>query len=235
MDATTGLPLLTPFGGYVVYMRAWAHRSWRIGAGTVETGDGVRRVVLVAERPEPVVEGLPADASWVDRVVAVTGWDAGGRTRTIDWAAVEERLGTPLPGDYKRLAEIFGEGVFGGFLSLYVPGPVVPGMDFADHADGPAQSASREGVDLWPPYDMHPAPGGLLQWGGSEQEGQFCWLTEGDDPDAWPVLSCDAVPGSWHRFDGSAAEFVFRLLTERGHPFSTARYFDAHWFESHES
>jgi len=235
VDATTGLPLLVPFGKHVVDMRAWAHRSWWIGAGTVDTGEGVRRVVVVAERPRPVVEGLPADASWVERVVAVTGWDGGGRTRTIDWAAVEERLGTALPGDYKRLAEVFGEGAFDGFLSLYVPQARVRGMDFVDHAEYLAGFAASQGTAVWRPYDVHPAAGGLLQWGSSEQEGQFYWLTSDRDPDTWPVLSCDDLPDSWHRFEGSAAEFVFRMLTERGHPYSTARYFDTHWFETYES
>ncbi|MEU1199688.1 hypothetical protein ABZ446_26160 [Streptomyces sp. NPDC005813] len=53
VDATTGLPLLTPFGSRVVDMRAWAQGSWWIGAGTADSGDGVRRVVLVAERGTP--------------------------------------------------------------------------------------------------------------------------------------------------------------------------------------
>lgn len=57
VDATTGLPLLTPFGPDVVDMRAWGYGSWWIGAGTVRSdgyGDaGSRRVVLVTERPRP--------------------------------------------------------------------------------------------------------------------------------------------------------------------------------------
>ncbi|MEU6576856.1 hypothetical protein [Streptomyces sp. NPDC046805] len=62
-DGTTGLALLEPFGPHVVDMRAWAYGSWWIGAGTVSDDEGVRRVALVAERPAPVVDGLPADAS----------------------------------------------------------------------------------------------------------------------------------------------------------------------------
>jgi hypothetical protein len=236
VDATTGLPLLSPFGPHVVDMRAWVYGSWWIGAGTVDGDaghDGVRRVALVAERAEPVVEGLPADASWVERVVAVTGWAGGGRARAIDWASVEQRLGTALPVDYKQLAEIFGDGAFDGFLSLYVPDAAVPGMDVVDHAEYLARFASQQGTRLWRPYAIHPAPGGLLQWGTSVQEDQFFWLTEGNDPEAWPVLVREDIPDSWHRYDGSAAEFVFRMLTEREHPFSTARYFDTHWFQSY--
>ncbi|MGW5128426.1 SMI1/KNR4 family protein [Streptomyces sp. NPDC004069] len=234
VDATTGLPLLTPFGKHVVDMRAWAYGSWWIGAGTADSGDGVRRVVLVAERAESVVYGSPADASWVERVVAVTGWVGDRRVRTIDWAAVEQRLGTALPSDYKQLAEIFGHGDFDGFLSLYVPDAGVSSMDIVDHAEYLARDASQEGTHLWRPNDIYPAPGGLLQWAASEQADQFYWLTEGNDPEAWPVLVQEEDPGSWRRFDCSAAEFVFRMLTERGHPYSTARYFDTHWFQRYE-
>lgn len=108
VDATTGLPLLTPFGADVVDMRAWAHADQWIGAGTVRVRGDVRHVVLVAERATPDVAGLLTDATWVERVVAVTGWV--GEAHAVDWAAVEARLGIRLPGDYKQLAEIFGYG-----------------------------------------------------------------------------------------------------------------------------
>jgi hypothetical protein len=66
---------------------------------------------------------------------------------------------------------------------------------------------------------------------------RFYWLAEGDDPDRWAVLATDGGSDydAWTRFPGSAAEFVFRMLTERSHPFSTARYFDTHWFERYEN
>ncbi|MFF2507818.1 hypothetical protein ACFVTY_31310 [Streptomyces sp. NPDC058067] len=233
VDATTGLPLLRPFGAEVVDMRAWAHGSRWIGAGTVRAGDDVRRVVLVAERAVPAVAGLPADATWVEKIVAVTGW--AGEPRTVDWAAVEERVGTALPGDYKQLAEIFADGAFDGFLSVYGPACRVAGEDLAEHVEYLTAFSSREGRGLWEPHDIYPAPGGLLQWGASVQADQFYWLTEGDDPDRWPILATDDAYDSWSRFDGTVAEFVFRMLTERSHPFSTARYFDTHWFERYES
>ncbi|MFF1355374.1 hypothetical protein [Streptomyces sp. NPDC058297] len=232
VDATTGRPVLTPFGADVINMRAWAHADQWIGAGTVRVGDDIRHVVLVAERDVPVVEELPGDATWVERVVAVTGW--AGEARTVDWAAVEERLGTRLPTDYKQLSEIFVNGAFDGFLSVYGPGRSVPGEDFVEHAEFLTAFSSREGRRLWEPHDIYPAPGGLLQWGSSEQADEFYWLTEGDDPDRWPVLASQDMPDTWTRFDGTVAEFVFRMLTERSHPHSMARYYDTHWFQSYE-
>lgn len=42
------------------------------------------------------------------------------------------------------------------------------------------------------------------------------------------------IPDSWQRFDETTGEFVYRMLTERGRPFSTARHFDTHWFDSYD-
>ncbi|MGW6356554.1 hypothetical protein ACWFR5_15430 [Streptomyces sp. NPDC055092] len=235
VDATTGRPLLVPFGADVVDMRAWAQGSSWIGAGTVRTGDDARRVVLVAERAVPAVELLPADASWVERVVAVTGW--AGEARTVDWDAVEGRLGTRLPSDYKQLAEIFPDGAFDGYLKLYGADCRFPGEEFAEHTAYLFAYASCEDRECSVRHDIHPALGRVLQWGASLEAERFYWLAEGDDPDRWAVLATDGGSDydAWTRFPGTAAEFVFRMLTERSHPFSTARYFDTHWFERHEN
>lgn len=232
-SARSGLPLLTPFGGRVVEMRAWAYGDRWIGCGTARAADGdVRPVVLVAGREDPAA-GVPEPASWVERVVAVTGWDTP-RVRTVDWAAVEARLGTALPGDYKRLVEIFGgEGAFDGFLRLQVPDAPSAGSDIVRHTEWLGEWARTRGGGLWEPYPVYPAPGGVLQWAGTEQADQVYWLTDGPDPDRWPVLAQEDVPDSWRRFDGSTGEFVHRLLTDPGHPFSTARHFDVHWYQSY--
>ncbi|MEV4332821.1 hypothetical protein AB0K02_20145 [Streptomyces sp. NPDC049597] len=230
----TGLPLLAPFGDRIVEMRGWAYGGSWIGCGVARTdggGDGVRLVVLVAEREDPAAD-MADETSWVEGVVAVTGWDTS-RVRTVDWAGVEARLGTALPGDYKRLVEIFGAGAFDGFLQLQIPDASSESGDIVRHTEWLGEWARTHGGRLWEPYEVYPAPGGLLRWGTSEQA-QFYWLTEGPDPDTWPVLVTEDIPDSWVRFDGTTAEFVRRMLTEREHPFSTARYFDIHWFESHE-
>lgn len=235
VTARTGLPLLAPFGDRIVEMRGWAYGGSWIGCGVARTdggGDGVRLVVLVAEREDPAAD-MADETSWVDGVVAVTGWDPT-RLRTVDWAAVETRLGTALPGDYKRLVEIFGEGAFDGYLQLQVPGAAFESGDIVRHTEWLGEWARTRGGRLWEPYEVYPVPGGLLKWASSEQADEFYWLTEDPDPDRWPVLVTQDIPDSWVRFDGTTAEFVRRMLTEREHPFSTARYFDTHWFESHE-
>jgi hypothetical protein len=227
----TGLPLLVPFGQDLIEMHAWAAGGRWIGCGTARTGDGVRTVVLITKRAAPSLEWLPEDASWVDRVVAVTGWEAD-RPHVVDWAAAEARLGTSLPSDYKRLVKLFGCGAFDGYLNVYLPD--ASHSDIVRHTEWLAQWAEVHGNRLWEPHRLYPAPGGLLQWADSEQADTFYWLTEGPDPDEWPLLACED-DGTTYRFEGSTAEFVYRLLTDPQQPFSTARHFGAHWFQSYGS
>lgn len=178
VTARNGLPLLLPFGERLVGMGAWAYVDRWIGCGATRTSEGIRPVVVVAERSDPAAEGLPEDGSWVDWVALVTGWDPD-RAHTIDWAAVEARLGAALPSDYKRLAELFGHGAFDGFLHFSVPDAPFKSADIVLHTEWLAEWGRARGHSLWEPYGLFPVPGGLLEWAGSEQADQFYWLAEG--------------------------------------------------------
>ncbi|MGW2111878.1 SMI1/KNR4 family protein [Streptomyces sp. NPDC001948] len=255
----TGAPLLAPFGDQVVEMRAWKHSGWWIGCGAVRADGAVKPVVLVAGQSvrqptgaqvgparqptataaKPVSkeqpDGLREEAPWVDRVVAVTGWTRERSDSAIDWASVEARLGTALPGDYKELIELFGYGDFDDYLGLLIPDGPPGSLDLVEFNEFWARAAAEDGVEPWAPYRLHPTPGGLLQWASTEQQTSFYWLTEGSSPDRWPILVTGDDYSEWNRFDVSTAEFVHRLLTDPHHPYSTARYFDQHWFTSYEN
>lgn len=233
--AHTGLPLLTALGERaVVRMRAWSHGGRWIGLGTVRAGDGVRPVLLVAEGRGPAAEEVPEGSTWLGGILAATGRDLTATRHPVDWADVEARLGTALPADYRQLAEVLGEGAFDGFLRLYAPGSDEHGGDLVGNALRQADFVRVHGGALWKPYEVYPAPGGLLQWGDTEQATTFYWLTEGTDPDRWPILATEDDFSSWVRFDGTVTEFLYRVLTDPRQPFSLARYFDRHWFESYE-
>ncbi|MFK3730248.1 SMI1/KNR4 family protein [Streptomyces sp. NPDC088090] len=225
----TGLPLLTPFGDRLVAMRGWFHGGRWIGLGAIRRPYGPLPVLLVAEGRSPA-DDLPEGTTWLGGVVAATGRDLAAARHPVDWADAEARLGTALPADYKQLAEVFGEGAFDDHLRLYVPGSDAHGSDLVGNALRSAEWARTRGARLWEPYGVYPAPGGLLQWGDTEQADTFHWLTEGDDPDRWPVLACSDDHDSWTRFDGTVTEFLHRVLTDRQHPYSLARHFDGHWF-----
>lgn len=225
----TGLPLLALYGEQVIGLNSWACAARWIGCGTVRTAHGPRVVVIVAERTVPGPDTLPGAGSWAEKIVAVTGWDAD-RPCAVDWAQVEGRLGTALPTEYKQLVGIFGYGAFDGYFCPLVPDGLSGDDGIVRRAEILTEHARTQGVRLYEPYRLFPAPGGLLHWADTEQDATFYWLTEGPDPDSWPIVSTEDDYREWDRFDGSTAEFVFRLLTDRGRPHSTARWFDTHWF-----
>ncbi|MFI5807900.1 DUF5959 family protein [Streptomyces sp. NPDC051561] len=209
----TARPLLAPFEGRLVEMRAWEEFGNWVGCGTVrDEWGGTKPVVLVLRRHlPPTADELIGNLSWMDKLVAVTGWDPDRRT-AIDWTAAEALLGTPLPSDYRELVERFGpDGQFDDYLSVYPPGRI------ADLSEALAA------------HEDHP-PGKLLWWAGSEHRQDLCWLADGPDPDRWPVLHRRDATENWERYEGTATEFVFRMLTEPAHPYSIAWAFDRHWF-----
>ncbi|MCX5388727.1 SMI1/KNR4 family protein [Streptomyces sp. NBC_00094] len=162
VDETRGAALLVPFEGRAVKIRAWAYGDQWVGTGTARDAEGAERPVLaVAHRevPEPlaVTPEEDEDVDWMERLGRITGWTRPAQRPDVDWAEVEARLGTALPGDYKRMVETFGAGAFDGYLDLNQE----PWTDLRED--------------------------GLLIWAGTEHEDLYCWRVDGDDPDRWPV------------------------------------------------
>lgn len=165
VDESKGAALLVPFEDRALKIRAWAYGDQWVGTGTARDAEGVERPVLVVahrEVPEPLAvsseEAADADVDWVERLMGITGWTLPAQRPEVDWAEVESRLGTALPGDYKRMVETFGRGAFDAYLDLN---------------QEPWTSIREDG---------------LLIWAGTEHEDLYCWRADGDDPDLWPVV-----------------------------------------------
>ncbi|MFI0351159.1 hypothetical protein [Actinomadura sp. 9N407] len=213
---THGLPPL-PLSEQVGWTHAWV---WDERAVALGQGPDGRPVLAVTERNMPRPDELPAEMSWVERLVAITG-GLPAPVPAPDWAAVESRLGTALPGDYKRLVETFGcDGAFDLFFEVFTPEALIWHADFYA-GDDPA------------PGDEHPAfpaQDGVLAWSSNEHQETFFWITGGPDPDRWPIYGVDSL-GEGSRFESTATEFLFRQMTDPRHPFyTTADLLNGHWF-----
>lgn len=221
---STGMALIEPFSTQLLEMRGWAYRSRWIGCGEVARPGGTQPVVVLATRESPAHDAFPQGHSWAQKLRTLTG-SAPRSTPGVDWPAVETVLGTPLPRDYKEVVDLFGAGSFDEYVDLLVPG--YPGSDLVAGAQWDGVNAA----DLFKPYSAYPATGGLLRWGGSEQEIVFCWLTGADDPDDWPVL-VQSDFDTWERYDCGFGEFMVRMLTDAalGYPVSdTTRHYFLSW------
>ena len=102
-----------------------------------------------------------------------------------DWPTVETALGTPLPGDYKHLVAAYGWGEFCDYLRPHTPFGTGRYGGLAWQTGRPSGRAEKDRERH--PYPLHPAPGGLLVWGGTVDADRLCWLTTGS-PDRWPVV-----------------------------------------------
>ncbi|MDT0545755.1 SMI1/KNR4 family protein [Streptomyces lonegramiae] len=141
----------------------------------------------------------------------------------IDWAVLEEGLGTPLPADYKRLAECYPDFILGDFLLPNLPRP---GKE-RYLLDGIRETLTEDLRDWWE-HDMtaglrlYPAPGGLLPWGDSNQGDMFLWSTTGDGPGEWLVTVASHNGGWWH-YAGGAVQFLAELCDGTLEPWELPR------------
>ncbi|AIR96199.1 SMI1/KNR4 family protein [Streptomyces glaucescens] len=162
---------------------------------------------------------------WVQRLIELTGWKPLGIP--VDWAAVEEELGIPLPADYKELFEAFGGGTFADSVYFLARDEGVV-FDFMSQwrahlaVDRDPTTGEVSAVD---PYSVY-APGGkgLATWAFTEWGDQYCWLIDAQRPGEYPILA-RAEDDEWCRYEMSTSEFLYRVLADADfQPFGIAHY-----------
>ncbi len=131
-----------------------------------------------------------------------------------DWSRAETALGLVLPTDFKALLRRYGLGQFDD-VTLYTP------FDAHTHGVCDLVRRARDLVDdhqplrdEFPedfPYPLYPEPGGLLEWAGTGNGDQLCWLTAGH-PDNWPVVLWN-IRGGAHRHELGAVELLYDYLS----------------------
>lgn len=136
-----------------------------------------------------------------------------------DWDAVEEYLGSALPGDFKAFLDAYGSGVVSGELVVFHPRGSTPLLERMRgqhqrlgnrHARALADGGLHAGLHR---YEAHPAPGGLISW-GYDYSGDEHYFRPGDpDPDRWTVVT--HVQGAeFVDFDGPFSAFVLAFVRE---------------------
>ncbi len=175
-----GPPLADVLADRAIEMYGWTVGQRWLGVGLLKDAeDGAP--CLAAAVSGLAVPAKPAESSWTEELVALTGWR--GDQRPVDWGTAERGLGLRLPRDYKLLAEAFGPGTFDDSLDLRAPGSrhLTLGLICADRAEF-ADPAPSKGPTIR-----------LLQWATTSAGHSFCWPVEHPDPQEWPVLARSGV------------------------------------------
>lgn len=151
--------------------------------------------------------------NWVMRIAEAVGWHP--LELDVSWSELEERLGSPLPADFKQFCEAFGRGGFCDELFVHSTdgGASLEVLDELAQLRHLVESVPFVNFD---PYELYGArESGVIPWGRVTAGHSFYWLAGPGDPDEWPIM-LNAETGEWERFDLSMSEFVFRMLTEKG-------------------
>ncbi|MDH2392692.1 hypothetical protein QCN29_28720 [Streptomyces sp. HNM0663] len=196
------------------------HPSWWSDAPRAAVGDRMRAAVLDASRTPPRLSALPGDIRTArslrhtEPLARLCPPPAVGG-RTVEWAGVEEALGTALPADYRRLVQMYGGGLFAGTIRLLEPGCPDEMYDLV------AQAAEREEIlaELWSageakPSELEQDNVRLVPWGYVEGSGHFLyWLVRpGLEPEEWTVLLNEGRGPLWEAHPALCSRFLLDVV-----------------------
>lgn len=137
----------------------------------------------------------------------------------VDWADVEADLGTALPSDYKALVEAYGAALFDDFVTVFVPGHSLEGLNLLDRAVWTLWAA-REIRSAWGPehvpYRLSQGfDGELLPWGTTHNGDACYWVRRSEDPNQWSIAVYESRGPDWYVYDGGLVDFLEGTLSGR--------------------
>jgi hypothetical protein len=137
------------------------------------------------------------------------------------WEKIETRLGLQLPRDYKAFIDHYGTGSFEGFIIVYSPfaqdeylNPFYV-LDTLHQAEVQTQLMGKSAWTAVHPFELYPAPDGLLPWGCTIDLGDtFFWRVKGA-PQTWETIFYNLRSGEYEVWKYALTEFLYRLFTRQ--------------------
>ncbi|KAB8167142.1 hypothetical protein FH609_012170 [Streptomyces sp. 3MP-14] len=128
----------------------------------------------------------------------------------VDWPALEEELGSPLPSDYKWLVERYGPGSFDNFLHVLQPTSPFPPIRLVSSADRAAEILDQLRANEDIPFPTED----LLPVAKTDNGDTLYWVTRPpNDPDSWTLTGNAARNRKWPLFDGGIVAFLVATLS----------------------
>lgn len=136
----------------------------------------------------------------------------------VDWDAIQQRLGLPLPQDYKDFIATYGQGSFGDFLHPYQP---VTDNEYLDlvgrqQTDLDALRTLQRDFPEDIPYQVTDQPAELLPAALTDNGDIVYWhVREPKDADSWTITVNESRGPQWYRYDGPLTSFLADVLARR--------------------
>lgn len=127
--------------------------------------------------------------------------------RRVRWEVLKQELGVDLPPDFCAFAEAYPRLELDDFLLLHVPEPGDESsfVETVREAAELIRDLSEAGMSKG--YVPFPEPGGLLEWGNSNQGDSFYWRTWSASPAEWSVV-VSGRNDDWSEYAIGAVDFL---------------------------
>jgi hypothetical protein len=148
----------------------------------------------------------------------VEPWETG---TSKNWEKIEKRLGLQLPQDYKAFIDTYGTGNFDDFIIVYNPFAqneylnLFYALDTFHQAD---EQTRLLGDPVWTavhPFELYPAPNGLLPWGCTTNIGDTIFWQISGPPETWETIFYNLRSGEHEVWKYPMSEFLSRLFTRQ--------------------
>ncbi len=105
------------------------------------------------------------------------------------WEGAERQLGTRLPADFKAFVNTYGTGRIDDFLVVFNPFSSNRFVNLIERgrSDLEGMAMLKQGFPQSYPFDVYPAPGGLLPCAATDNGNILYWRTVGV-PEQWPIV-----------------------------------------------
>jgi len=130
-----------------------------------------------------------------------------------DWGAVQQILGTPVPGDYREFISVYGSGAIDRFVIQVLNLSLEWDRSMSDELCA-ALASLHEDPYSDQPFPVFPEPGGLLPWGSGDDGDTFCWKTIGE-PDDWPIVLFPRWGDVYFEYDLAMTDYLGGLVEGR--------------------
>lgn len=136
-----------------------------------------------------------------------------------NWEQIQERLGLNLPADYKALIDCYGTGGFSNGILLISPFSkndnhnLFQVLEVHHQASSHIEKMSGKPWSVLDPFQLYPAPDGLLPWGTTENlKINLFWHLEGK-PESWCTIIYHLGLGEYEVWKLGVVHFLLKLLS----------------------